>query len=439
VIGLAGVVVAALVGVVAVNRDSGTTADVPEDAAPEPELPPTPEAQVNAVPVAGRTDGADSQRLPVTATPDANLSEGDMVLVEGAGFTPGATVGVVQCWSDDPEHLSTSVENCDLGGVVVSSADDQGAVAVSVAVVREIAVNGEVRDCADPERPNLCIVAIGNVNDYDESGGAQLYFTPGGDGSSAPVLTLSAFDNLVDGQEIVVTGTGFVPESTVSLNTCVVGGMTAQSTCSRQPGGVEVTVDANGGFSTPLAVRRLAESANGMTDCFTEPYGCRITPWSSNGRQANPVRVYFDGSAAPPDGPEVTLTGPDGGFTDGSIAQVNVSGLVAGAEYTYYWQQCVDTGPTAGMVCHSGPESQVGWVGGTGQDLAEDAPSTTVYEYEPLVVTGPDAVIEVPVVAAMSTYDLNEVRCDTPQRICTLHVTVGAIDFEPMPLRFAGQ
>jgi hypothetical protein len=165
------------------------------------------------------TDGKASRRLPVRLTPDSDLVDGQVVGIHGSGFTPNKDVGIVTC-TNAAQHQGSAA--CDLSSYALSRADAAGEVQGLFTIRRFITVAGQSVDCLNgaidpaaweplvaanggrpPDYPQFtCIGVIGELDDYDNSGGWPLALrgavfsslapppgaNPGGDGTTTSIV-----------------------------------------------------------------------------------------------------------------------------------------------------------------------------------------------------------------------------------------------------------
>jgi hypothetical protein len=166
---------------------------------PDTTAPPSTVAAPNRIAVGGPTDGLATRRLPITVTPFEGLSEGQLVTIHGSEFPPGVQVAAVMC-TLDAGHLGVAA--CDIGtsnlGASGSTVAPDGTFTFTYPVRETFHnVHGDI-NCAganiDPSAYSAdtakygpliqvatpgawsCIVAVGDVNDYDQSGGAIVSF-----------------------------------------------------------------------------------------------------------------------------------------------------------------------------------------------------------------------------------------------------------------------
>jgi hypothetical protein len=109
----------------------------------------------------------------VQVAPAAGLEDGQSVSVTGSGFSPGATVALLECAGLAPDD--TELEDCDLSGVTTVEADDAGAVSTDFVVRSTIATRTDgVIDCATADTP--CVLAVISLYDDAERGAVALAF-----------------------------------------------------------------------------------------------------------------------------------------------------------------------------------------------------------------------------------------------------------------------
>lgn len=195
-----------LIGVIGlVSRAGGRTGGNPT---PTTIAPPEP------IGLGSPIDGRSSLRLPVRVTPDHDLVDGQTVLVTVSGFRPRVTVGAVICTNDAQTKGAAA---CDIGNVVataMTSAD--GRATIPYTIRRYPTINGGPYDCMQgnvfppdyeqrlrqglipaTQQPGwfTCIVAVGQIDDYDQSGGwpfalrGQTFRVMEDTGTSVPATT----------------------------------------------------------------------------------------------------------------------------------------------------------------------------------------------------------------------------------------------------------
>jgi hypothetical protein len=105
-------------------------------------------------------------------------------------------------------------------------------------------------------------------------------------------ITVTPATGLVDGQEVTVTGTGFVDDTDALVLQCprTVVDMASPAACELSTArGADV--DGAGGFSSPLTVRRtLFVQGSGSVDCAVAP-GCHVLVVGSDPQAGGPFTI----------------------------------------------------------------------------------------------------------------------------------------------------
>ena len=279
----------------------GPTVTTDEDVEPQPGAPSRPVA------LAAPTDGMASRLLPVVVEPSTQLSDGQVVGISGSGFTPRATLGAVLCSAGAAG--GGGVAFCELAHFDNFPASSEGTFSDEYALRRFITTPAEGRvDCA--ETTDRCLLAVGNIGDYDESGGSFISFAGAAD-PPAPQLAVTPSDGLADGQVISVRGTGLRAAPDGQLRQCPTG-READTACV--PLAAQLDGPAVGGqLAVTLRVVRFLGAGDGQVDCAAPP-GCVLTSTEYAGR-LTVVPLGFDPAAQPipsppATAPEVTTTVP---------------------------------------------------------------------------------------------------------------------------------
>jgi hypothetical protein len=326
------------------------------------------------------TDGKDALGLPVLVEPAEGLAEGDVVSVSGSGFPPATVLGVVHC--AQAARYGGGVEHCDIRDSTQVTTDATGDFSVTTRIRRYINTpsEGEV-DCASA--PAACAIAAGAINDFDQSGAADIALDPNGPSRPAPVLTATPATGLVDRQivRVTVTGATRAPDA----------GVTPLQQCAARPDGRADTSRCDEWWSDPVGetdgasevfehrVYRVIETPQGPVDCATAPGGCVLARDASRGDRAAAVAVAFDPAAPAGPPPAITVepaTGLDDRATvtvvgtgfrpDGFIEVAQCASEVEGADQGAWWSWC-------GQVVQ---EDDGGWFGiGGGQETSSSMTS----------------------------------------------------------------
>lgn len=444
---------AVLIGLGAWLIAARDTEPAPDDSLPDTSLP---DADI-AVPIdlAGPLDGLESLELPIAVTPDDGLVDQQTIEVSGAGFTPGATIAMVQCWLGE----TGSRDDCDLGNIGVAHADVQGAFTRTMLVHRFIDTGNGIHDCVSGDATEGCRIGVGNTLDLDESGGAAIFFAAV-DAVEPPTIDATPTTGLRDGDLISLGGRGFESDSQVVVTQCPVGGLDdASSGCTSRNPGETIDIGADGGFAITVTASRHRVSEDGPHDCALEVYGCMLVvralgpvvdtaaldgcgengpvvpsevPTTSTGdptaaststttvaapvdvdecarlflpdRSPNPIPLDFDPGVAPVLPPEYTVT-PSQGLENGSIVRLDVFDMPVDGSFGV--RQCADGGPR-GLFCD--PRGVIDVVDG-------------------------DGGVDIIVVATLTLAD-DSIDCTEPARRCYLALDGALAEEVRGPLRF---
>ena len=313
-------------GEVEVAIDEETTTTTSTTIAPEPTVPD--DGQVPApIAIGAPDDGKDSVGLPVTAEPSTGLTDGQTVMVTGSGFPPGVAVGVVMCAKEaGADHGGRGVDACNIGHFSQGDTDQDGNVSIDFSVRRLLVVDGEEIDCAS--EPGRCILGMGMLSDYDQSGGVAVDFDPDEPLPEPPAITLSKYDGIADGEEVRVRVSGLLPDSHIAFLECTSDGHCAE--LGRE------TADSAGSFTGDVRLwRNLGVPAGAgadrppNVDCAVERCTVTIRAQAPRGRRAAPVPISFDpalGGRVPPTF-ELAASGP---FSYGDTVELLVEHLPGG-------------------------------------------------------------------------------------------------------------
>lgn len=288
-------------------------------------------------------DGKDSVRLPIVAEPATGLVDGQTVLVSGKGFPPDSSVGVVMCTKEaGQDHGARGVEACNINHYGSGMSDAQGVASVEFQVRRIVQFDGEDVDCAS--EPGRCIIGMGLISDYDQSGGVAVDFDPSLPLPEKPTVELTKTENLVDGETVRVSVTGVEPGAQIAMTQCSEDGA-----CVEGPM-LDDTVDQAGGYEGSIRLWRTfgAYGPNGPTNVDCAAVSCTLavyTELASSWPLPEPS-LTFDpsrGGRVPPT-LRVVDTGPFGVRDD---FRVEVAGAPAG-HYAELQLCDLDSGSCAG-------------------------------------------------------------------------------------------
>jgi hypothetical protein len=206
----------------------------------------------------------------VTVTPDAGLVDGQSVTVRGAGYSPNAPVGIIQCRAP-----ALGFDDCSGETARSFSADGSGGFQRGYTVTRILEFgNGVEHDCAVPDS---CFLVSVYIHGFQGRAAAPLHF--------AADYAVSAWPdtNLTDGQEIQVKGYGYGAHSSVGVIQCPTGADAIDECDGRTAD--SFSADADGSFTRRMAVQRVVVDAHGVeTDCAV-PGSCVVAGMYVHGFQ----------------------------------------------------------------------------------------------------------------------------------------------------------
>jgi hypothetical protein len=256
----------------------------------------------------------------ITATPDTGLLDDQSIVVTGEGFGADEYVSIVQCVA--PADPSTGT--CRFTGTGVQ-ASPTGTFTISVTVRRVLystagGVGGTVTDCADA---GACEILAASGYPYDGAT-TPIQF----DGSvplpPPPTVTATPDTDLLDGDTVSVSASGFDPGTQVVVLQCQQEEPTSGIGCKTSPLQT-VQADSSGAIATDLVVDRLLYLTSGTVDCVV--VGCRIVA-ADLGNAGYPnasATITFDSSVPPPP-PPTLVADPSTGLVDGQTVTVHGSG-----------------------------------------------------------------------------------------------------------------
>jgi hypothetical protein len=205
----------------------------------------------------------------ITVEPSTGLVDGMTVTVTGRFFARNDDIELRQCPPDDT-GLCWSVDG---GGVTT---DDDGAFEVGVPVWRLLDGDaGQPVDCAAIAR--ACQLQGIGVHSGGQPPAAPLEFDPDGPLPAVPMVTLDPSGPITDGQEVLVSGAGFVPGQGVLVELCTLDESGLPDSCliSDVTGFEPVDVRADGTWSRPVTIPRNLGFDSGV-DCRERAGACGV-------------------------------------------------------------------------------------------------------------------------------------------------------------------
>ncbi len=270
----------------------------------------------------------------ITVTPNTKLVDHQLVTVTGKNFAPSSAVFLAECVTG----LATTENGspCDDATQQNINVDRNGAFTATNVVLerRQIVTtntNDLTVDCA--AAPNTCDLqtfpspfGLGFPSTASTSAKAALTFDPTVPFVVAAVHATPA-SQLGDMQSITVTGTGFTPSASVSVEECASTSFIVQACTANIQ---SVTANFQGGFSLTFAVRREitpAFTATGTTtvDCATAPDTCELTAQGTQSQPSATVGLSFNPKL--PAVAETITASPHTGLHDNQTLTVSLHGF----------------------------------------------------------------------------------------------------------------
>jgi alpha-tubulin suppressor-like RCC1 family protein len=203
----------------------------------------------------------------VAASPSWGLVDQREIAVSGGGFTPGSTVGVLQCAAE-----ATSGAECNLQNYLGVTADAAGNYSTAFVVSEDLPTSGlGVIDCAaDPGR---CIVAA--VENGDPATAAKVRL-----GFGFATVGVSRSVGLFDQLPVTVSGAGFTPDTEVMVVQCA-SEATSAAECDPH---YEVTIanSFSGYYEMTWVIKQELQTMGlGAVDCAASVGRCMIVALES--------------------------------------------------------------------------------------------------------------------------------------------------------------
>lgn len=221
--------------------------------------------------------GAQTPSPTFAVTPDQDLVDGQAVRYDGAGFSPGTSMAVLQC-VPGATSLTEVLSMC----VVRQSAtaDTTGSFTGFVTVSRFFQpMSGSVLvDCA--AAAGACAITAFNLSTTIID--ALISFAD--PSLPRPEISVSPASDLDDGDVVTVTGSGFPAAALVTVTQCLANRPATAEWCdNRAP--VEVSTGSAGGFTVEATIHRGITTPSGsVTDCASDGSSpCNLTAFTGDG------------------------------------------------------------------------------------------------------------------------------------------------------------
>ncbi len=254
----------------------------------------------------------------VTVDPSEGLTDGQSITVTVDGMVWSSNAVAILCRAG-----ATGSNDCDFSTFSFFTVGPDGSGSTQLTVAAVLDVQSASVDCREP---GACIVVVtpDSGRTARKTGIAPLAFDPETE-VVAPTLAVTPDQDLVDGQTVTVTGSGYGGgPGFVELLECP---------ADPTPGGcafVEFTdnVGADGSLTLDVQVSAILVGDTGSVDCRTSPEPCLLvaTAGSVTSPHAGRAPLAFrpDGPLVP--GPTVTLD-PESGLPDQATVTVTGSGF----------------------------------------------------------------------------------------------------------------
>jgi hypothetical protein len=187
-----------------------------------------PDPVIRRVPLGYEPSGPDPERPPTTVAPHTDLRAGDVVTVTGDSF-PIREAAAVEAEGDDGPVRPVSVYECRTPALSYLDCDTRtreagmspaGDFSTSFTIRSRLYLHdGSSVDC----RVGTCALVATSNHQFSEAGLRLLDLDPAGPAPPAPIVTVEPADDLVDGQDVTVTGEHFLPNGHVELYQCPPG------------------------------------------------------------------------------------------------------------------------------------------------------------------------------------------------------------------------
>jgi acetyl esterase/lipase len=269
--------------------------------------------------------------ITVAVSPADGLVDDQTVTVTGTS-TGTEWVQVTQCAADG---ATSSACDSDFGSFTETAPDGTFSVELAVKMVIRTEAGQDV-DCR--QGSGCVVVAVGEGTDLGDAATAPLVFAPGAEPRPAPTLAVAPAVDLVDGQRLAVTGSGFSP-GYLALHQCAPG----PDTVCRFIDDVEAAADGTLATSAVVSARVVSWSGEPV-DCRSTLPRCElvVTPAGPQLSRAGRVELAFDPDGPLPPPPAVTVD-PTAGIVDPSPITVTGTDFTRGGPVTV--ALCRDDGP----------------------------------------------------------------------------------------------
>jgi len=253
----------------------------------------------------------------LSVTPDTDLLDDQSVLVSGEGFEPNQYVTMAQCVAPaDPFAGTCRYTGTDL------QVSPTGSFTVSVTVRRVMfqASTNTVTDCAVA---GACVIFAATGYPYDGVA-APIQFDPTVPLPPPPVVTATPDTDLLDGDTVVVSASGFDAGTSVAVIQCLAVEAPGGANCNVS-GLRIVETDGSGAILVDLVVDRVLHLTDGTFDCAFVACRIVVADLPDGGYPNGSAAIAFDPTVPPPP-PPTLVADPATGLVDGQTITLHGSG-----------------------------------------------------------------------------------------------------------------
>ncbi len=252
-----------------------------------------------ATPLPFDPDGPLAPPPTATVTPAGPYAHGQSVTVRADGLVWAASATVVQCAAGpvDPSH-------CDQGTERYVYLEDGDAAELTMRVLAVIDTTSGPVDCREVGACELVVVSASSL-DPARTARVPLLFDPATE-VVPPVLVVTPAEDLVHGQTITATGSGFTDDFLQFSQCAAVGD--GPETCIWLPGFAEPS--PTGTFTAEVRVSAFVPTPAGEVDCRDPDAPCVLVASSSrpDSSRAGRAPLRFDPDTPLPPPPSITVT-----------------------------------------------------------------------------------------------------------------------------------
>ncbi|HEY6558348.1 MAG TPA: neocarzinostatin apoprotein domain-containing protein [Polyangiaceae bacterium] len=246
--------------------------------------------------------GAARADISVTVTPNTDLQDGQTLLVSASGLVPNESIGFDLC----VRYPYGQLDGCSLHDLLQLTADAAGSVQTPFVVKKAFTtVSGATITC---ELPGDCSIALFS-SEPTRATPITFHYD-----YSSPELRVSPSSELQQDQLVTLTGSGFKPNSGVSVYQCKAGFMNVPGECAQLPG---VLADDNGAFTTDVQVSYFTH----QTGFCEGPGACVVAAMPRDVRVYGATAALAFRPVAPPRTGTITVT-PNALIAGGTVTVV---------------------------------------------------------------------------------------------------------------------